>query len=100
MSMKWNKKFSYTSLSRIPINGSRHYAIGQQRLPAVSTILNKTKSIEDKEALAAWIARVGEKESERIKQTAAANGTKMHSIIETYLKLCQRYILGEHHSHI
>ena len=48
MSMKWNKKFSYTSLSRIPINGSRHYAIGQQRLPAVSTILNKTKSIEDK----------------------------------------------------
>jgi len=48
--------------------------------------LNKTKSIEDKEALAAWIARVGEKESERIKQTAAANGTKMHSIIETYLK--------------
>ena len=86
MSMKWNKKFSYTSLSRIPVNGSRHYAIGQQRLPAVSTILNKTKSIEDKEALAAWIARVGEKESERIKQTAAANGTKMHSIIETYLK--------------
>ena len=87
MSMKWNKKFSYTSLSRIPVNGSRHYAIGQQRLPAVSTILNKTKSIEDKEALAAWIARVGEKESERIKQTAAANGTKMHSIIETYLKV-------------
>ena len=86
MNMKWNKKFNYTSLNRIPVNGSRHYAVGQQRLPSVSTILSKTKSDEDKAALAAWIARVGEKESERIKTTAATNGTKMHSIIETYLK--------------
>ena len=84
--MKWNKKFNYTPLNRIPINGSRHYVVGQQRLPSVSNIISKTKSIEDKAALAAWIARVGEKESERIKQTAATNGTKMHSIIETYLK--------------
>ena len=84
--MKWNKKFNYTSLNRIPLNGSRHYAVGQQRLPSVSTILSKTKSDEDKAALAAWIARVGEKESERIKQTAATNGTKMHSLIERYLK--------------
>ena len=86
MNMKWNKKFNYTSLNRIPVNGSRHYAVGQQRLPSVSTILSKTKSDEDKAALAAWIARVGEKESERIKQTAATNGTKMHSLIERYLK--------------
>ena len=86
MNMKWNKKFNYTSLNRIPVNGSRHYAVGQQRLVSVSTILSKTKSDEDKAALAAWIARVGEKESERIKTTAATNGTKMHSIIETHLK--------------
>ena len=86
MNMKWNKKFNYTLLNRVPVNGSRHYAVGQQRLPSVSTILSKTKSDEDKAALAAWIARVGEKESERIKTTAASNGTKMHSIIETYLK--------------
>ena len=84
--MKWNKKFNYTSLNRIPVNGSRHYAVGQQRLPSVSTILSKTKSEEDKAALTAWIARVGEKESERIKTTAATNGTKMHSLIERYLK--------------
>ena len=84
--MKWNKKFNYTTLSRIPINGSRHYAVGQQRLPSVSTILSKTKSEEDKAALSAWIEKVGERESERIKNEASANGTKMHSIIETYLK--------------
>ena len=84
--MKWNKKFNYTTLSRIPVNGSRHYAVGQQRLPSVSTILSKTKSEEDKAALSAWIEKVGERESERIKNEASANGTKMHSIIETYLK--------------
>ena len=84
--MKWNKKFNYNPLSRIPVNGSRHYAVGQQRLPSVSTILSKTKSEEDKAALSAWIEKVGERESERIKNEASANGTKMHSIIETYLK--------------
>ena len=84
--MKWNKKFNYPSLNRSAINGSRHYAIGQQRLPSVSTILSKTKSDEDKAALAAWKARVGEKESEHIKNAASANGTKMHSILESYLR--------------
>ena len=86
MNMKWNKKFNYKSLNRISVNGSRHYAVGQQRLPSVSEIISFTKPIEEKEALASWVARVGEKESERIKQTAATNGTKMHSIIENYLK--------------
>ena len=46
--MKWNKKFNYISLNRIPVNGSRHYAVGQQRLPSVSTILSKTRAPEDK----------------------------------------------------
>ena len=84
--MKWNKKFNYHSLNRSAVNGSRHYEVGQQRLPSVSTILSLTRSSEDKEALAAWAARVGETESERIKQAASKNGTKMHSIIETYLR--------------
>ena len=84
--MKWNKKFNYTSLNRIPVNGSRHYAVGQQRLPSVSTILSKPKSDEDKAALTAQIARVGEKESERIKQQDAKNGTKMNTFIDRYLK--------------
>ena len=84
--MKWNKKFNYTPLNRIPINGSRHYALGQKRLPSVSTIISSTKSIEEKEALAAWVARIGKEESERIKNTASSNGTKIHSIIENYLK--------------
>ena len=84
--MKWNKKFNYTPLNRIPIDGSRHYDTGQKRLPSVSTIISLTKPIEEKEALAAWIARIGKEESERIKNIASSNGTKIHSIIENYLK--------------
>ena len=83
--MKWNKKFNYTPLNRIPIDGSRHYDTGQKRLPSVSTIISLTKPIEEKEALAAWIARVGKEESDRIKNIASSNGTKIHSIIENYL---------------
>ena len=46
--MKWNKKFNYTPLNRIPIDGSRHYDTGQKRLPSVSTIISLTKPIEEK----------------------------------------------------
>ena len=84
--MKWNEKYNYPKSSRSVINGSRHYSIDHQRLPSVTTILSRTKSEEDKAALAAWKARVGEKESERIKNEASKNGTKMHSIIESYLR--------------
>ena len=47
MNMKWNKKFNYKSLNRISVNGSRHYAVGQQRLPSVSEIISLTnKALE------------------------------------------------------
>ena len=84
--MKWNKKFNYPSLNRSAVNGSRHYIVDQHRLPSVSTILFQTKSDEDKAALAAWKARIGEKEAQSITSSAAANGTKMHSILESYLR--------------
>ena len=60
--------------------------MAQQQLPSVTAILSLTKSEEDKAALSAWKKRVGEKEAQNIVSSAAANGTKMHSIIETYLK--------------
>ena len=84
--MKWNKKFNYPSSTRSIINGSRHYSIDQQKLPSVTAVLSKTKPIEDIQALASWRARVGEKESLRIKNEASANGTKIHNILESYLK--------------
>ena len=84
--MKWNRKFNYRSLNRSLVNGSRHYIIDQHKLPSVSTILSETKSEEDKAALAAWKARIGAKEAQNITSSAAANGTKMHSILESYLR--------------
>jgi len=84
--MKWNRKFNYPTSSRSVLNGSRHYAVNQQRLPSVTAILSLTKPEEDKAALAAWKLRVGEKESERIKNAASANGTKMHNLLESYLR--------------
>ena len=84
--MKWNRKFNYLSLNRRLINGSRHYIIDQHQLPSVSTILSLTKSEEDKAALAAWKARIGEKAAQNIASNAAATGTKMHSILESYLR--------------
>ena len=80
--MKWNRKFNYPTSSRSVLNGSRHYAVNQQQLPSVTAILSLTKTEEDKAALAAWKLRIGEKESERIKNAASANGTKMHNLLE------------------
>ena len=50
--MKWNRKFNYPTSSRSVLNGSRHYAVNQQRLPSVTAILSLTKPEEDKAALA------------------------------------------------
>ena len=84
--MKWNRKFNYPTSSRSVLNGSRHYAVNQQRLPSVTAILSLTKPEEDKAALAAWKLRVGKEASERIKNEASANGTKMHNLLESYLR--------------
>ena len=84
--MKWNRKFNYPFLNRSAVNGSRHYIVNQHRLPSVSTILSLTKTEEEKAGLASWKARIGEKAAQQITTSAAANGTKMHSILESYLR--------------
>ena len=68
------------------IEGKRHYAIDDNKLPSVTTILSATQSQEKQDSLKRWIAKVGEKEAERVKNTAATRGTKMHSILEGYVE--------------
>ncbi len=68
------------------IEGKRHYAIDDNKLPSVTTILSLTQSQEKQDSLKRWIAKVGEKEAERVKNTAAIRGTKMHSILEGYVE--------------
>ena len=83
--MKWNKRFEYPASIRSVINNQRHYDIGQEKLPSVTTILQATQSPEKKAILAKWKQKVGEKKADEIRDTAAARGTVMHRIIEGYI---------------
>jgi len=84
--MKWNKLYTYPPSTRSLIEGNRHYDISNEILPSVTTILQATQSDEKKASLANWRQKVGENEAERIKNTAAARGTLMHSFLEYYVR--------------
>jgi hypothetical protein len=83
--MNWNNKFSYPKSMKSLINGSRHYAVNQEKLPSVTSILQATQSEEKKASLANWRARIGAVEANRIKNEASSRGTSMHSFLEKYL---------------
>jgi len=83
--MKWNNKFSYPKSMRSMVSGSRMYAINQEKLPSVTSILQATQSEEKRASLANWKARVGTAEANRIKNDASSRGTSMHSFLEKYL---------------
>ena len=83
--MKWNKKFEYPETVRGMVEGLRHYDINNEKLPSVTTILNKTQTAEKAEGLANWRARVGEAEAQRIMDQAAQRGTAMHTILEHHI---------------
>ena len=83
--MQWNNKFTYPKSMRSMVSGSRMYAVNQQKLPSVTSILQATQSEEKKASLANWKARVGVAEANRIKNDASSRGTSMHSHLEKYL---------------
>jgi ATP-dependent exoDNAse (exonuclease V) beta subunit len=83
--MKWNKQFEYPKSIRSLVKNERHYEVGSERLPSVTTILSATASDEKQASLAKWKAKVGEVEAERVKNTAATRGTAMHSYLEHHL---------------
>jgi len=83
--MKWNKIYEYPKSIRSLINDKRHYEVGDEKLPSVTTILSATESDEKRESLARWKSRVGESEADRIKNEAAKRGTSMHSYLEHYI---------------
>ena len=83
--MQWNNKFSYPKSMRSMVNGSRMYAVNQEKLPSVTSILQATQSEEKKASLANWKARVGTVEANKIKNDASSRGTSMHAFLEKYL---------------
>jgi len=83
--MKWNKKFDYPSSIRSLVMGQRHYEIGTDKLPSVTTILSQTQSKEKKAKLSEWQQKVGKIEADKIRDNAAERGSIMHRIIESML---------------
>lgn len=86
--MKLVEKFKYHKLTRE--DGGPHGRVyldpSGNKLPSVTTILDKTKSEETKRALEAWRRRMGTKKAEEIKNEAAFRGTLMHSYLEKHLR--------------
>ena len=84
--MKWNNKFIYPKSTRSIEDGLRKYLFGEEKLPSVTSILQATKTEEDKASLELWKERVGHKEADKIKNEASSRGTSMHSYIEDFLR--------------
>jgi len=72
-------------MKRVDANGVRLYETPGGLFPSVTTILGATKATEDKAALDAWRARMGEEEADRIRDEAAKRGSRFHAVIEGWL---------------
>ena len=82
----WNKKFAYSNLKRVTDrSGERHYSLDGEKVPSVTTILDKTKSQKAKDSLNAWRERVGYSEASRISRESTLRGDKMHKYLEDAL---------------
>lgn len=69
------------------VEGQRFYATPDgNRLPSVTTILDKTKSEQSKAALQNWRKSVGPQRAQQITTEAANRGTRMHTYLEKYIK--------------
>ena len=80
-------KFPYPTLTRESVDGRRLYATPDgNKLPSVTTILDKTKPAESREALNNWKKRVGHEKAQQITTEAANRGTRMHTYLERYIK--------------
>ena len=80
-------KFNYTPINRTTIEGKRHYTLPDgTKVPSVTTILDKTKPAEAREALARWKQAIGEEKAQQITTEAANRGTRMHTYLEMYIK--------------
>ena len=85
--MKLNSLYEYPTSSRALYNGERMYDVASEtKLPSVTTILAATQPEEKKASLAAWKAKVGADAADKIRDDAAARGTIMHNILESWIK--------------
>ena len=80
------QRYQYAALTRESVNGQRLYATPDgQKLPSVTTILDRTKPAEKRLALENWKRRVGHEKAQQITTEAANRGTRMHTYLEHYI---------------
>lgn len=80
-------KYNYNTLTRDESTGKRLYSTPDGfKVPSVTTILEKTKPAEAREALANWRKSVGEAKANQITTEAANRGTRMHTFLEKFIK--------------
>ena len=85
MSYKFNKLYDYPKSMRSLINNKRHYEVGEEKLPSVTTILSACQSDEKKASLAAWKAKMGDRAADKVRDDAAERGTAMHKYLEAHI---------------
>jgi genome maintenance exonuclease 1 len=83
--MKRINKFKYPKSMRSLIGGKRHYDVGEEKLPSVTTILSATQSEEKRKSLADWRARMGPEFADRVRDISAMRGTAMHRYLEAFI---------------
>jgi hypothetical protein len=80
------ERYQYKPVDRQQVDGRRLYATPDgNKVPSVTTILDKTKPAESRIALANWRKAVGEKKAQEITTEAANRGTRMHKYLEDYV---------------
>jgi genome maintenance exonuclease 1 len=80
------ERYQYKPVERQQVNGRRLYSTPEgHRVPSVTTVLDKTKPAEAREALARWKKSVGEAKAQEIVTEAANRGTRMHKYLEDYV---------------
>jgi len=78
-------RYNYSPINRNTVDGKRLYTLPDgSKVPSVTTILDKTKPQEKRQALANWKKRVGDAHAQAITTEAASRGTRMHKFLEDY----------------
>ena len=81
------QRYNYTAINRDTVEGKRLYTLPDgSRVPSVTTILDRTKPQEKRDALANWRKSVGEAKAQEITNEAASRGTRMHKWLEDYVR--------------
>ncbi len=79
-------RYNYAPLDRTTVEGKRHYCLPDgSKVPSVTTILDRTKPQEKRDALDRWKKSVGVERAQQITTEAANRGTRMHAYLEYYI---------------